>query len=103
MFLTVEINGSGYCEIARSQNEAIEENKDCFGSGHLFVSLGLLLMYDSGFLLHPSGYVVCSGQCYYYEYVYPIKRIEFWIGLFMSAASIFALGLAVFFERASSQ
>ncbi len=59
-----------------------------FGAGLFLIPLGLFLMYDSGFLLHPSGYVVCNARCYYYEFVYPIKRAEFWIG-FLS----FVLGL----------
>lgn len=54
--------------------------------------LGFLLMNDSSFLLDPSGSVVCSlPSCYYYQHVYPIKRIEFFAGLSASIVGAFTL------------
>ncbi len=73
-----------------------KKTKIVLGVGIFLFSLGLLLMYDSGFLLHPSGYVTCSGQCYYYEYVYPIKRAEFWMGLLVSVISTLPLGIGTY-------
>ncbi|OLD01696.1 hypothetical protein AUG19_02485 [archaeon 13_1_20CM_2_54_9] len=66
------------------------------GAGLFLVPAGLLLIYDSGFLLYPTGYVVCNTRCYYYEYVYPIKRAEYWIGLFVSIVGVVPLGIGVY-------
>ncbi len=65
------------------------------------VSIGPLLMYDSGFLLHPTGYVFCGAECDYYKYVYPIKRAEYWIGLFTSITSLLPLGIGTFMRYKS--
>ena len=60
------------------------------------LAAGLLLMYDSGFLFDPGGNVVCSGLCDYYQYVYPLKRGEFWIGLFVFMYGFFPLGIVAY-------
>ena len=61
--------------------------------------LGWFLMYNSGFLLHPNGYVMCSGLCYYYEVLYPILKAEFWLGFLCVVASLPALLVSVLWIR----
>lgn len=63
------------------------------GAGSFLLAAGLLLMYDSGFLFNPGGNAFCSGLCDYYQYVYPLKRAEFWIGLSVLITGFLPLGI----------
>jgi hypothetical protein len=73
-----------------------------FGVGLSLLVVGLYMMYDSGFLLNPSGYVFCSpplgsNVCAWYQYVYPIKKAEYWIGTYslISGVVLAAFGAVI--------